>query len=299
MIIMSCGLPASHQRQLLKAAPPTQASPCRIDQVELNTQASPAEAPASDSPRLAALAAGCLGLMAVTSPLAAQAAPPPCSLGVEVPELTLKPSLPLGQGQLKELRQAAQGHDFDSPEASQIRQRYGSLIERLEADSKTFTETTQSLLTRAASLDASGVAEYPDGSRLTRETEGDTVRLSARDAKGNLTRLTETPQFRRLETGNRRQTLYLADGPTHRQGDFVSERYDGSLTTNAANPTRIQSSSVLHGFAGDIIHRETFEKPELSIGVYPSPEFTYRSHYQDQSGKSDKVLTIYSDGSVH
>lgn len=297
MMIMSWGLPTSHQRPLQKVAPPTEASVSRIDQVELDFQASPAEAPPNSTPRLAALAAGCLGLMAVAAPLAAQAGPPPCSIGVAMP--TIQAGQPLGEGQLKEMRQAAQGQDFDSPEASQIRKRYAAHIDRLEADSKSFSETTQSLLTRAASLDATGLVEYPDGSRLSREIEGDTIRLTARDANGNLTRLTDTPQFRRLETGNRRQTLYLADGLMHRQGDFVSERYDGSLTVNAANPTRIESRSVLHGFAGDIIHRETFEKPELSIGVYPSPEFTYRSHYQDQSGKSDKVLTIYSDGSVH
>ncbi|MGE0490304.1 MAG: hypothetical protein AB7S38_13940 [Vulcanimicrobiota bacterium] len=297
MMIMSCGRPTSHQRPLQKVAPPTEASASPIDQVDLDFQTSPAEAPPNHTPKLAALAAGCLGLMAVAAPLAAQAAPPPCSIGIQVPGHEV--GQPLGEGQLKEMRQAARGHDFDSPEASQIRKRYASHIDRLEADSKTFTQTTQSLLTRAASLDATGLAEYPDGSRLSRETEGETVRLTARDAKGNLTRLTDTPQFRRLETGNRRQTLYLTDGLMHRQGDFVSERYDGSLTVNPANPTRIESKSVIHGFAGDIIHREIFEKPELSIGVYPSPEFAYRSHYQDQSGKSDKVLTIYSDGSVH
>ncbi|MGE0495307.1 MAG: hypothetical protein AB7S38_39240 [Vulcanimicrobiota bacterium] len=280
------------QANSLRGAAPPSAKPAAMPTDTFAPSAAPVPTPSAQAPEskrgiATALLIG-LGVAAVAVPMAGQIMASVC---LEQPTVAQDVTLRFDQ-----MEQQAKPAEHENAQARQVRSDYGKLVEQTRQAATQFEATRAEL--EALETPKSSFDLHPDGSFVEVSHQGQTTRILVRDAQGHQKTLVETDTSVTVTTPQSVSTLYTKDSLLHRSGDFVVEQWNGQLQASGENPTRLTRTRVEHGFAGDILIQEEFEKPEISLGIYPNPVFTYHNETSDFQGSRVTDITIRSDGST-
>ncbi|MCA9796414.1 MAG: hypothetical protein KC910_31620 [Candidatus Eremiobacteraeota bacterium] len=280
------------QANSLRTAAPPSAKPVAAPTDSFSPSATPVPTPSAQAPEskrgiATAILIG-LGVAAVAVPMAGQVLSSVC---LEQPTVAQDTTLRFDQ-----MEEAAKSAANENSQAQQIRSDYGKLVEQTKKAATQFEATRAEL--EALETPKSSFDLHPDGSFVEVIHQGETTRVVSRDAQGHEKTLVDTGMSVTVTTPQNTSTLYTRDSILHRAGDFVVQQWNGQLQASGENPTRLTLNRVEHGFAGDVLIHEEFEKPEISLGLYPNPVFTY--HNETNDGQATRVtdVTIRSDGST-
>ncbi|MBI3924013.1 MAG: hypothetical protein HY319_00580 [Armatimonadetes bacterium] len=313
-------------RPALRLAAPPVGPDLACDQVTLTLPGAPATPGAgtpaettSTSRSGAALALASLGLLALPAMAGAIEVLVPPAPRAEADRPTAES--PVQATQLKKLRETLTPHTRDNRTARSVRQGLTETLQQVETQASSFGTVAAELMQQARELEESdrligprfpsgmcgGSGDFSlesrrwDGSVLfTGHSDGVwTVRHV--DSEGRQRSLVDSPEGRTVTVGEVSSHFSKIDGSfesTRRTSPTIRERVRIAPGPNAVVRETIYSVTSAQG-TSEFTSRERWERPEITLTMYPQPQLLYR---ETRESGTEVVwfqnVTVYNNGST-